>query len=62
MSILFEKRREILLPIGIDGLGFVDAVALIRVLPVVSLRTELLALERNRLLGELPSFFGELQW
>ena len=54
-----EKRRAILLAIGIVGVGLVDALALTSVLPVVHLITDPAALERNRTLGELHRFFGE---
>lgn len=53
-----EKRRAILLAAGIVGIGLVDAVALMSVLPVVHLITDPAGLETNRWLGELHRFFG----
>ena len=52
-----EKRRAILMAVGIVGIGLVDAVALMSVLPVVHLITDPTGLEANRWLGELHRFF-----
>lgn len=53
-----ERRRAILLATGIIGIGLVDAVALMSVLPVVHLITDPAGLETNRWLGELHRIFG----
>ena len=55
---LQERRRAILLAAGIVGIGLVDAVALMSVLPVVHLIIAPTGLETNRWLSELHRFVG----